>query len=287
MRRLIVIIAVCVMALTFFPAGSAFAQEQNGLPDPGITPDSPLYFFDKLAEQVSLRLTFSNEERAQKALVYAEERLAEMNRMMNTNNVRATIQAVNGYNDRIDTAMGALESLGKQGVATQAMLAMRMANHAAIFSDIESGNGIPEEARKLMTQTREMVCTCQQIALGMVEQEDPDMAGQVRLMLMEQERNSLRIRAGTEEITDIEDSNYAASPMNPDENDLPGIKGQGNNGEGPLGGGEVGSGWGETSEGEGPDPQNQWGSDETDHGRDEPGDREGPDLHNQWGKGNK
>lgn len=285
MRRLSIFLAVCTSVLALCPTGTAFAQETAHLPSPGITPDSPFYFFDELAEQVSLRFTFRQEARAEKALQYAEEKLAEMNRMMNMNNVRATINAMNAYNNRIDAAMESVEALGNQGVSTQTMLALRMAKHTAIFDDIEAGAGIPEEARETMTQTRERVRICQQMALGLVEQEDPEMANQVKLKLMERQRNSIRVTAGQEETTSVQEDSQETMAASEQDNGEATTQVKGNNEEQPAGV-EQGAGWGETSNSEGPNVENCWSVGAGGQGASwgETSEDEGPNLDNHWGQ---
>lgn len=249
MRRFNIALAVCTLALAFCPTGTAFAQETTELPAPGITPDSPFYFFDELAEQIALRFTFREEARVQKALQYAEERLAEMNCMMARNNVNATIRAMNGYNDRINAAVEAVETSGNQGNRIRAMVALAMAKHTAVFDDV--AGEITEEARETMTQTRERARVCQQTALRLMEQEDPEMANQVRLMLMERQRNSIRVMAGEGETTSVqEESQDTTVPNGQDIGELT-IPASGHSGEEVVNG-EQGAGWGESSDGAGP-----------------------------------
>jgi hypothetical protein len=282
MRRMSIVLAVCTLALVFCPASAAFAQEQTELPAPGITPGSLFYFFDELAEQVSLRFTFRQEARLEKALQYAEEKIAEMNHMIARNNVRAIIQAMNAYNNRIDAAMESVDALGNQGASTHAILALRMAKHIAIFDDIEAG--IPGEARLTMTRIRERACICQQMALQLMEQEDPEMANQVKLKLREQKRNSVRVMAGEEVTTNVQEDSRETKvsgeqDLGEDITQLQGNKkgqpddveqgaglGHSSDGEGPglgnrwsSGAGGQGASWGETSEGEGPNLENHGG----------------------------
>jgi hypothetical protein len=280
-----IVLAVFTLALVFCPASTAFAQEQTELPAPGITPDSPFYFFDELVEQVSLRFTFRQEARLEKALQYAEEKIAEMNRMMARNNVRATIQAMNAYNNRINAAMKSVEAVGNQGASTCAMLALRMAKHTAIFDDIEAGVGIPGEARVTMTRTRERTCICQQVALRLMEQEDPEMANQVKLKLREQRRNSVRVMAGEEETTNVQEDSQDTKVS--DEQDAGGdtTQVQGNN-KGQPDDVEQGAGLGHSSDGEGPGLENRWSSGAGNQGASwgETSEGEGPNLENHWGQ---
>ena len=285
MRRLSIFLAVCTSVLALCPTGTAFAQETAHLSSPGITPDSPFYFFDELAEQVSLRFTFRQEARAEKALQYAEEKLAEMNRMMNMNNVRATINAMNAYNNRIDAAMESVEALDNQGVSTQAMLALLMVKHTAIFDDIEAGAGIPEEARETMTQTRERVRICQQMALGLVEQEDPEMANQVKLKLMLRQRNSIRVTAGQEENRSVQEDLQETTASSEQDNGKATTQVKSNNEEQPAGV-EQGAGWGETSDSEVPSLENRWSVGAGGQGAawGETSEEKGPNLDNRWGQ---
>lgn len=44
----------------------------------GLTPENPLYFIDTLGEQISLRLTLNDDDKAEKHILYAKERNAEL-----------------------------------------------------------------------------------------------------------------------------------------------------------------------------------------------------------------
>jgi len=286
MRRLSIILAACTSALIFSPTGTAFAQEKVALPPPGITPDSPLYFWDELAEEISLRFTLRAEVRAEKAMHYAEERLAEINCMMAKNNIQATIRAMNGYTHWIDVATENIGASGNQGANTQAMLALGIAKHTAVLDDI--ADEIPEEARKVMTQTRERACICQQMALGQMEQEDPELANQVRLMLTERQRNSVRLMAANEAITNTQ--------QEPPDTTLSDEQGTGetttqiqNGGqEQPTGGGQ-GAGGDESGDGPGPSLENRGAgvADGQGAGGNPTGKGEGPNLQNHWSQTKK
>ena len=70
----IIMVSFVIVSMLF--SGAAYAQDKE-LPSPGITPDSPFYFFDKLGKSIGMAFTFGSEAKARKALQYAEERLAE------------------------------------------------------------------------------------------------------------------------------------------------------------------------------------------------------------------
>jgi hypothetical protein len=100
----------CLLLTTFFIGGTVYAQDEE-LPDPGITPDSPFYFFDKLTKNIGMFFTFGDEAKAEKALRYAEERLSEARAMALKNKVREMTRAANEYegfmamvNERLEAA---------------------------------------------------------------------------------------------------------------------------------------------------------------------------------------
>jgi len=70
----------------------------------GVKPGSFFYFFDTASEKINLFFTFSPEKKAQKALEYADERLAEAEESANENNSKAVEKAMIGYKEKISLA---------------------------------------------------------------------------------------------------------------------------------------------------------------------------------------
>ena len=75
-KMLRITIVSCLLITSLFWGGTAYAQDEE-LPDPGLTPDSPFYFLDNWGKNIGMFFTFGDEAKAKKALKYAEERLAE------------------------------------------------------------------------------------------------------------------------------------------------------------------------------------------------------------------
>ncbi len=85
--RIILLSWVIVISLLF--SGTAYAQTDEGLPSPGITPDSPFYFVDRFGETLQEFFTFNPEARARLQLTFAAERIAEIKLMLETKGVEA------------------------------------------------------------------------------------------------------------------------------------------------------------------------------------------------------
>ncbi len=90
-------VVVCFLVLTTLSFASPAFAEDDTLPDPGLTPDSPLYFFDSLSKRIIMFFTLDEEAKARRALRFAEERLAEARAMAAKNRVRETEQAADAY----------------------------------------------------------------------------------------------------------------------------------------------------------------------------------------------
>ncbi len=73
--------AIAVLLLVTVPL-VALAHGASALPDPGLTPDHPLYFLKTWKEQIQLFFTFDAEQKAEQYLHLAEVRLAEYQKMI-------------------------------------------------------------------------------------------------------------------------------------------------------------------------------------------------------------
>jgi len=195
MRKLGILLLFCILALMLCFPGVAYAQGNDELPDPGITPDSPFYFIDKWSKQISLTFTFKAENKVQKALRYADERLAEVHAMIAKNKIEEATRATDEYQNCLATATQNMEQARLKGIDVSEKVALMSEKHLGFLS--ESTDNATENARMLMTQTREKAMICQEAALKNMAQGDPEKAAQFNLQLMERQLN--RIRAQAEE----------------------------------------------------------------------------------------
>lgn len=76
-------------ALAIFVGNSALAQNQAVLPNAGLTPESPFYFFDKFGETLRTFFTFNPEGKARLQITFAAERISEIKVILETKGVEA------------------------------------------------------------------------------------------------------------------------------------------------------------------------------------------------------
>ena len=85
MKKLVIVLFLGLS----FSSGLIFAQSQTGLPNAGLTPESPFYFLDRLGEALREFFTFNPEAKAKLQITFAAERMAEIKVILRTKGVDA------------------------------------------------------------------------------------------------------------------------------------------------------------------------------------------------------
>lgn len=121
----------------------------------GIKPGSFFYFFDTTFEKLSLFLTFNPEKKAQKALEYADERLAEVQAIAEEKNPDAVKTAIANYESNIALATEKSKEVKDKG---------QVENLLTLITDNTSKNQeiltsvlakVPDEAKEAITRAIE------------------------------------------------------------------------------------------------------------------------------------
>ncbi len=121
----------------------------------GIKPGSFFYFFDTTFENISLFFTFNPEQKAQKALEYADERLAEIESVAEEKNPNAVKTAIANYESNVALATEKSKEVKDKGQAETLLNSIVDNNSrnqevlAAILIKV------PEEAKEAITQAIE------------------------------------------------------------------------------------------------------------------------------------
>lgn len=114
-RASVIIMVSFVLASTLL-SSVAYAGD-NGIPSPGITPDSPLYLFDKIGKSLGMFFTFGSEAKARKSLQYAGERLAEAQEMASENKTAALERAIADFEKYIALLQEKLAEIKQQAAS--------------------------------------------------------------------------------------------------------------------------------------------------------------------------
>lgn len=122
----------------------------------GVKPGNFFYFFDTASEKINLFFTFNPEKKAQQALEYADERLAEAEESANENNPKAVEKAMTGYKEEISLATE--ESKGLKDEERAKELLNTVSENTAKHQEVLAGvlEKVPEEAKQAILNAIEI-----------------------------------------------------------------------------------------------------------------------------------
>ena len=142
-----------IFALVFLAPFFAFAAK----PSAGLTPSSRFYFFEVLFEKIDLSFTFSSEKKAQKALGYADERLAEAEAVAEEKNTDAVKTAIAGYESNMALATEESKQIKDKGKTEELLNSItdNTSKHQEILLGVLSK--VPDEAKGVITQVIEAI----------------------------------------------------------------------------------------------------------------------------------
>ena len=202
-----IVLLSCVMVISLLFTSTAYAQDEElQLPNPGITPDSPFYFADIWGKKIGLFFTFGAEAKANKALEYAEERLAEVRIMAAKNKSRGVKQAVGGYDEFLAIVTEKAEEARRQGVSgnISEIVALATSKHLSIFDEVE--DIVPEEAKEAIAQARGASINGLGNGLRALATENPERAMEINLAAVEGRLNRAKAKAEGNEIDEVENA---------------------------------------------------------------------------------
>jgi len=205
----ITLVSSLIITSLFF-GGTAYAQDEE-LPDPGLTPDSPFYFLDTWGKNIGMFFTFGNEAKVRKALQYAEERLAETRTMAAKNRVREMERAANDYDGFMAMVNERLEAAVQQGLSDNISerVALATAKHLNILDRVK--DQVPEQAREALTHARTASMNGQINALWALAKVKTERAIDIAADTIENQMERARVRASDNVTADVEEAlDYAA-----------------------------------------------------------------------------
>ena len=200
MNKIRMSIVSIILVTSLLLGGTAYAQEEE-LPDPGITPDSPFYFFDTFGKKLGLMFTFGDEAKAQKALEYAEERLAEANAMALKNKLKEMTQAAGEYDQFMAMVNERLQATVQQNASANISekVALATARHLAVLDRVR--DRVPEEGKEALSRARERSLNEQLHALRALAEHQPERATEINLDSI-QDRLQRALEKASENATD-------------------------------------------------------------------------------------
>ena len=151
MKRFSLIITILFLVAVFTLPASASTTT-----NPGVKPGSFFYFFDITFERVNLFFTFNPENKARKALGYADERLAEAEAVANENKPEAVATAMVNYQENVSLAITESEKIENREKAGSLLstIADNTSRHQETLAEVY--NKVPNEAKKAIEKAIEV-----------------------------------------------------------------------------------------------------------------------------------
>ncbi len=176
MKKSIITISFLILVTLFASPVSALAETKAG-----IKPGSFFYFFDTTFEKINLFFTFNPEKKAQKAMEYAEEKLAEAEAMASENKPGAVATAMTNYQDDVSLATNESKTIEDKTKAENllASIADNTSKHQEVLTEVL--NKVPDEAKDAITKAIEVSRKGQEEALKQIA----DLKGEVEQLKKE------------------------------------------------------------------------------------------------------
>jgi hypothetical protein len=153
-----IILPIIILPLIF--TATVFAQETE-LPDPGLTPDSPFYFLETIAEGIGTFFSFGDLKKAERYTNLAAERLAEAKVMAEQGKPKLLEKTLERYEDQLVKALLRTEKAKTKGKNTEEVIkTITEATHKHFTVLEEVLEKVPEEAKPairhaMMVSTKE------------------------------------------------------------------------------------------------------------------------------------
>lgn len=162
-------------------------------PSAGIKPSSIFYFLDIVSEKIDLFFTFSTEKKVEKALLYADERLAEIETVGLENKPEAVEKATKQYQSNIELAtIKAKELEDEKAEKLLTTISESVSKHQNTLTEVY--NKAPDNAKAAVEKALETSIKGYEQALAQVTKLQSEV-GELKKRLAELERET----AGAEE----------------------------------------------------------------------------------------
>ncbi len=170
-----------IFAFLFVSVGNAKAFSFE-LPNAGITSESPFYFMDKVSEGLGNFFTFGKENKVERGLSIAEERLSEAKQLAQ-NKSEKTEEAFSKYEEKMKESLDVNDLSG----STLEKIASSTSGHLFVFDEIKdllenkgtSTDDLSSKIKKQVEKTKENVSKVHRGYLGKLSKKNPEKAAKV------------------------------------------------------------------------------------------------------------
>jgi len=111
-----------ILILSFLIVGTGVLAQNDELPSPGITPDSPFYFLERIVEKISTFFIFGDLKKAERHALLAAERLAEAQAIAEKGKPELIEKTSARYENQLEKSMARIERAIRKGENTEKIM---------------------------------------------------------------------------------------------------------------------------------------------------------------------
>ena len=111
-----------ILILSFLIVGTGVLAQNDELPSPGITPDSPFYFLERIVEEISTFFIFGDLKKAERHALLAAERLAEAQAIAEKGKPELIEKTSARYENQLEKSMARIERAIRKGENTEKIM---------------------------------------------------------------------------------------------------------------------------------------------------------------------
>jgi len=170
-----------LLFLSLFLGVEVLAQEVE-LPAPGLTPDSPFYFLERISEGIGTFFTFGDLKKAERYAVLATERVAEAQAVVNKGKPEAAQKALQRYEDQLGRALAKAETAKAKGQNIEKVseiVANATSKHLSVLEGLLEK--VPDVAKEAITKALEKSKNGHITALKAMAGENPTKAVEINI----------------------------------------------------------------------------------------------------------
>ena len=136
--------------------GVKVLAQETELPNPGLTPDSPFYFLERISEGIGTFFTFGDLKKAERYAKLATERVAEAQAVVEKGKPEAVGKALERYEDQLSEALARAETAKAKGQKIERVteiVATATSKHLTVLEGVLEK--VPEAAKEAVAKALE------------------------------------------------------------------------------------------------------------------------------------
>ena len=143
--------SLLIISVLLFSFGTGVLAQEIEFPNPGLTPDSPFYFLEMIAEEIVTFFTFGDLKKAERHALLAAERLAEAQAVAKKGKPEFVEKAMERYENQLNNSIARAERAQAKDQNTERVMEViaKVGKATSVHLEVlaEVYEKVPEEAK--------------------------------------------------------------------------------------------------------------------------------------------